>query len=120
MSRNIFLFAILLICSLIVSQNQILNLVDSTPIHMGDTTFSDVLKDAHIEVLNINGSGTFTKERVNVGDTLSYIITVEWENPKIPITVFAPESLTFTGMRKIKASTSHKKNCQVCRRSICH
>ncbi|MBF0432129.1 MAG: hypothetical protein HQK83_12670 [Fibrobacteria bacterium] len=62
------------------------------------------------ELMEINGSSHFTVEEPRVGDTLSYVIVVEWENPKIPFTVLAPESLVFSGFKKKGVSTNHKKS----------
>ena len=82
---------------------------DSAPVFLGDTTFQGALEDAHIELLEIDGNGSFSRQNIAAGDTLSYTITVEWKNPKVPIAVLAPESLSFVGFKRVKSFTSHKK-----------
>jgi len=81
----------------------------SQRINTPDTTNMPLNQNEAVEVFEIDGKGAFTQEEVNVNDTLSYIITIEWTNPKVPITVLAPESLTFAGLKKTKVYTSHKK-----------
>jgi hypothetical protein len=94
----IIFFICIALLSHAVAQGPFSPAQDSTPLPAGQ-----------LELVNISGSSHFTVEAPHAGDTLSYIITVEWENPKIPVTVLAPESLSFSGLKKTGASTQHKK-----------
>ncbi len=67
---------------------------------------------SQLELAEIDLSSWFTVEEVHVGDTLSYVIKAEWVNPKIPISVLAPESLSFEGLSKVRVSSSSKKLAQ--------
>ncbi len=62
-----------------------------------------------IDIIDIDAQSYFTVESPEVGDTLSYLITVEWVNPKVPVFVLAPESLSFSGFKKLRVSTKNKK-----------
>jgi hypothetical protein len=70
-------------------------------------------KTPETDLIDIDASSAFTREAPHVGDTLSYVVTVEWQNPKVPFTVLAPESLTFKGFKKRKVSTQHRKIARV-------
>jgi hypothetical protein len=81
----------------------------SPPFSPADTSTAGPDSVPDYELLEIDGSSIFTLEEPHVGDTLSYIITIEWVNPKVPFFVLAPESLTFSGFKKLGVGTDHKK-----------
>jgi hypothetical protein len=98
-----FAFLFLLFFSALYSQQSLL------PSGPQDTVSPAPDSLAEVELMQIDGSSRFTLENPNAGDTLSYIITVEWINPRIPFFILPPESLSFSGFRKEAASTDHRK-----------
>ncbi len=82
----------------------------SVPLFSDSTQSQNAIEPpSELELLQISGHSKFSKSTVHVGDTLSYSITIEWHNPKVPVMVLAPESLSFDGFVKKSASTDHKK-----------
>lgn len=96
------LFLLILFAAAVSGQIQSIPLVPDSNTVTGDTT-------PETELIDIDASSAFTREAPHVGDTLSYVVTVEWQNPKVPFTVLAPESLIFKGFKKRKVSTQHRK-----------
>lgn len=66
-------------------------------------------RDSLLSLFEINAKGTFSKSQVHSGDTLSYTVEVNWQGPKIPFTVLAPESLSFRGLTQTQVVTKHQK-----------
>ena len=81
----------------------------NTPLAIPDSSFPTQEIPSELELLEIDGSSRFTLENPHAGDTLSYIISIEWINPKVPLTVLAPESLLFSGFQKKGVRTEHRK-----------
>src|SRR5262249_4538481 len=47
------------------------------------------------EAVNLSPKGYFTNTAPRVGDSLDYVIAVEWEDTQVPVVVLAPDSVDF-------------------------
>jgi hypothetical protein len=62
-----------------------------------------------LEAVRLSVNGFFTMEAPRVGDSLDYVLRVEWPDAGVPVAVLAPDSLDFQGFQVIGQSTLHKK-----------
>ncbi|MDQ3000882.1 MAG: hypothetical protein M3Y08_06435 [Fibrobacterota bacterium] len=60
-----------------------------------------------VEAVKLSSQGTFSNSSPRVGDSLDYVITVEWEDTEV--VVLAPDSLDFPGFKILGQATVHKK-----------
>lgn len=60
-------------------------------------------------MVNLSVQGAFTVPSARVGDSLDYLLSVEWPETGVPVMVLAPDSLDFQGFQVIGQATSHKK-----------
>ena len=61
------------------------------------------------EAVRLKTEGAFSNTAPRVGDSLDYVITVEWEDTQVPVMVFAPDSVDFPGFRILGQAAQHKK-----------
>jgi hypothetical protein len=61
------------------------------------------------EAVKLSTQGAFTSASPRVGDSLDYVLRVEWEDTQVPVVVLAPDSLVFTGFKVLGQATVHKK-----------
>ncbi|MDB5103040.1 MAG: hypothetical protein JWP91_729 [Fibrobacteres bacterium] len=61
------------------------------------------------EAVKLSTQGAFTLASPRVGDSLDYVVQVEWEDTQVPVIVLAPDSLDFPGFKIIGQATVHKK-----------
>ncbi|MDB5048532.1 MAG: hypothetical protein JWO30_1603 [Fibrobacteres bacterium] len=61
------------------------------------------------EAVKLSGQGAFTSPAPRVGDSLDYVVQVEWEDTQVPVFVLAPDSLDFPGFKILGQATVHKK-----------
>lgn len=59
--------------------------------------------------VKLTTQGTFTNPSPRVGDSLDYVVRVEWEDTGVPVFVLAPDSLEFPGFKLLGQATVHKK-----------
>lgn len=69
----------------------------------------DAAPAAPVEVVNLSVQGAFTAASARVGDSLDYVLSVEWPETGLPVVVLAPDSLDFQGFQVIGQAASHKK-----------
>lgn len=62
-----------------------------------------------LEAVRLSVDGRFTLDNPRVGDSLDYVLRVEWPDAGVPVAVLAPDSLDFQGFQMIGQSTLHKK-----------
>jgi len=62
-----------------------------------------------VEIVNLSAQGAFSAPSARVGDSLDYVLSVEWPETGVPVMVLAPDSLDFQGFQVIGQATSHKK-----------
>ncbi|HKP97506.1 MAG TPA: hypothetical protein VJ385_17305 [Fibrobacteria bacterium] len=61
------------------------------------------------EAVKLSTQGRFTASAPRVGDSLDYVVQVEWEDAQVPVFVLAPDSLDFPGFKVLGQATVHKK-----------
>jgi hypothetical protein len=61
------------------------------------------------EAVKLSTRGAFSQPSARVGDSLAYVVTVEWEDTQVPVMVLAPDSTDFPGFRLLDQATQHKK-----------
>lgn len=61
------------------------------------------------EAVKLATQGAFTATAPRVGDSLDYVVQVEWEDTGVPVFVLAPDSLDFPGFKILGQATLHKK-----------
>ncbi len=61
------------------------------------------------EAVKLSSQGAFSAANPRVGDSLDYVVQVEWEDTQVPVFVLAPDSLDFPGFKIIGQATMHKK-----------
>jgi hypothetical protein len=61
------------------------------------------------EAVKLSTQGAFTSPAPRVGDSLDYVVQVEWEDTQVPVIVLAPDSVDFPGFKVIGQATVHKK-----------
>lgn len=64
---------------------------------------------APMEAIKLSTQGRFTDLSPRVGDSLDYVVEVEWEDTQVPVIVLAPDSVDFPGFKVIGQATVHKK-----------
>lgn len=64
------------------------------------------------EAVKLSTQGAFTSTSPKVGDSLDYILQVEWQDTEVPVIVLAPDSLHFEGFKILGQATVHKKVAQ--------
>jgi hypothetical protein len=62
-----------------------------------------------LEVVDLTAQAAFSSTAPRAGDSLDYVLTVEWPETGIPVMLLAPDSLEFSGLQVIGQATSHKK-----------
>jgi hypothetical protein len=62
-----------------------------------------------MEAVKLSTQGHFTSMSPRVGDSLDYVVEVEWEDTQVPVIVLAPDSVDFPGFKVIGQATVHKK-----------
>lgn len=62
-----------------------------------------------MEAVKLSTQGHFTSPTPRVGDSLDYVVEVEWEDTQVPVIVLAPDSADFPGFKVIGQATVHKK-----------
>ena len=65
--------------------------------------------EAMQEAVKLSTQGAFTNSSPRVGDSLDYVLQVEWRDTEVPVIVLAPDSLTFEGFKILGQATVHKK-----------
>ncbi len=60
-------------------------------------------------LIQLKVTSFFSKSLIHMGDSLEYTVRVSWEDPHIPVTVLAPDSLDFIGLKRVGQSTTHRK-----------
>jgi hypothetical protein len=61
------------------------------------------------EAVKLSTHGAFSVPSARVGDSLAYVVAVEWEDTQVPVVVLAPDSIEFPGFRLLDQATQHKK-----------
>jgi uncharacterized membrane protein YecN with MAPEG domain len=61
------------------------------------------------EAVKLSTQGAFTSLSPKVGDSLDYVLQVEWQDTQVPVIVLAPDSLHFEGFKVLGQATVHKK-----------
>ncbi len=61
------------------------------------------------EAVKLSTQGAFSSPSPKVGDSLDYVVQVEWEDTQVPVIVLAPDSVDFPGFKVIGQATVHKK-----------
>jgi hypothetical protein len=61
------------------------------------------------EIVSLSTQGAFSQAEARVGDSLDYVLQVEWKDSEVPVVVLAPDSLSVTGFKLIGQATVHKK-----------
>jgi hypothetical protein len=61
------------------------------------------------EAVKLSTQGAFTAQAPRVGDSLDYVVSVEWEDTQVPVVVLAPDSVDFPGFKLLGQATQHKK-----------
>ena len=61
------------------------------------------------EAVKLSTQGAFTSQSPKVGDSLDYVVQVEWEDTQVPVFILAPDSVDFPGFKVIGQATVHKK-----------
>lgn len=64
---------------------------------------------APMEAVKLSTQGRFTSMSPRVGDSLDYVVEVEWDDTQVPVIVLAPDSVDFPGFKVIGQATVHKK-----------
>ena len=64
---------------------------------------------APMEAVKLSTQGRFTSMSPRVGDSLDYVVEVEWEDTQVPVIVLAPDTVDFPGFKVIGQATVHKK-----------
>lgn len=64
---------------------------------------------APVEVVNLSAQAAFSQPSARVGDSLDYVLRVEWPETGVPVVVLAPDSIDFPGFTVLGQATSHKK-----------
>jgi hypothetical protein len=64
------------------------------------------------EAVKLSAKGTFAAARAAVGDTIEYLLRVEWKDARVPVVVLPPESLETPGFRIAGQSAAHRKSAQ--------
>jgi hypothetical protein len=59
--------------------------------------------------VKLSDRGAFSAPAARVGDSLDYVVSVEWEDTQVPVMVLAPDSADFPGFRILGQATQHKK-----------
>lgn len=75
----------------------------------GSTDSGADASDHFQEAVKLSSQGAFTLLAPRVGDSLDYVLRVEWEETQVPVVVLAPDSLSFAGFRILGQATQHKK-----------
>lgn len=60
--------------------------------------------------VKLSAKGSFLTDHAAVGDTVNYLLSVEWNDSRVPVVVLAPESLEATGFHIADQSTTHRKS----------
>src|SRR5207253_1309750 len=58
---------------------------------------------------NLSTQAAFSQPSARVGDSLDYVLQVEWRDGQVPVVVLAPDSIAFAGFKVIGQATVHKK-----------
>jgi hypothetical protein len=61
------------------------------------------------EAVRLSTQGAFSLPAPRVGDSLDYVVQVEWEDTQVPVFVLAPDSVDFPGFKVMGQATVHKK-----------
>jgi hypothetical protein len=61
------------------------------------------------EAVKLATRGAFSLPAPRVGDSLAYVVSVEWEDTQVPVVVLPPDSADFPGFRLLGQATQHKK-----------
>lgn len=61
------------------------------------------------EAVKLSTQGAFTSGSPKVGDSLDYVIQLEWQDTQVPVIVLAPDSVSFPGFKVLGQATVHKK-----------
>ena len=61
------------------------------------------------EAVKLSTQGAFSLPSARVGDSLDYVVAVEWEDTQVPVVVLAPDSADFPGFRILGQAAQHKK-----------
>lgn len=61
------------------------------------------------EAVKLSTQGAFSLTAPKVGDSLDYVVQVEWEDTQVPVIVLAPDSVDFPGFKVVGQATVHKK-----------
>ncbi|GEM_PF-2254223 len=72
------------------------------------TTATDTMP-AMQEAVKLSTQGAFTSNSPRVGDSLDYVIQLEWQDTQVPVIVLAPDSVSFPGFKILGQATVHKK-----------
>lgn len=61
------------------------------------------------EAVRLSTRGAFSAQAPRVGDSLDYVVSVEWEDTQVPVIILAPDSVDFPGFKILGQATQHKK-----------
>jgi len=61
------------------------------------------------EAVKLSTQGAFSAQAARVGDSLDYVVSMEWEDTQVPVVVLAPDSVDFPGFKILGQATKHKK-----------
>lgn len=64
---------------------------------------------AGVEVVNLSVQGAFSAPSVRAGETVEYVLRVEWPETGVPVMVLAPDSIQFPGLKVASSAAAHKK-----------
>lgn len=78
-----------------------------TPLPASDSGM--VSESTPMEAVKLSTQGHFTSMSPRVGDSLDYLVEVEWQDTQVPVIVLAPDSVDFPGFKVIGQATVHKK-----------
>ena len=61
------------------------------------------------EAVKLSSRGAFSAQAPRVGDSLDYVVSVEWEDTQVPVVILAPDSVDFPGFKVLGQATQHQK-----------
>ena len=61
------------------------------------------------EAVQLSAQGAFTTSAPRVGDSLDYVLQVEWKDTQVPVMVLAPDSIVFAGFEILGQAAVHRK-----------
>jgi hypothetical protein len=103
-------FALALFSSIAIGSDSTLTGRDPflTPPPGSDSTQTNAIP-ALEEAVKLSVQGAFSNLNPKAGDSLDYILQVEWRDTQVPVVVLAPDTLAFEGFKILGQATVHSK-----------